>query len=172
MTIKPVKFDVHGSAKVRFFSNPVLLGFHFASPQTNVSIIRTACPESATKDQCKACENGVPLGERGIVTVWEFRHARWAILTCHPLVFKDVCKQCEELNVSAEKIAKGQGPDVLLQRTSNGIEVQVLPETLGIKAGLGTPPLMKSILETLGETSHWNTFNSLAELEAKFPRTT
>ena len=75
------------------------------------------------------------------------------------------------MEVTSERIAKGLGPDVLLQRTVNGMEAQVMPETLGIKAGLGAAPPMDTVLESLAATSHWNSFISLAELEAKFPRT-
>ena len=48
MTIKPVKFDAHDSAKVRFFGNPALVALHFASSHAKVSIARIACPDSAS----------------------------------------------------------------------------------------------------------------------------
>jgi hypothetical protein len=172
MTIKPVKFDAHDSSKTRFFGKPVLVAFHFASSGTKVSIARTACPDSASssKGECRACQNNVPSVERLVATVWEHRHARWAMLIAHPLAFKSAVEQCEKLGVAGEKIAKGQGPDFLLQRTAIGTECQACPETLGAKAGLGAPPTMASVLEQLSKDSHWNSFGTLAELEAKFPR--
>ena len=170
--IKPIKFDAHDSAKVRFFGSPTLVAFHFASPGTKASIARLACPDSASssKGKCRACQNGVPAAERLVATVWEHRHARWALLIAHPLAFKSAVEQCERLGVAGDKISKGNGPDFLLQRTALGIECQALPETLGTKVGLGAPPPMAAALEQLAKDSHWNSFGTLAELEAKFPR--
>jgi hypothetical protein len=170
--IHHLKFDSSQSASVRFFGDVFEIKVHWADG-SKVPQVRLVCPDSLrdddsepTKHKCKMCESGKIAANRWLSVGWDLEEEAWCVFMGNQQVFSDVYEHTKILSVSPEEHAAGRGADFALQRIGQRTMVVPMKETIGKPRGMGAPPSIEDVAQSLRTKSLWTKYSSVNELIA------
>jgi hypothetical protein len=148
-------FDASGTAIIRPFGKETIeIRAHF---QDCIPRNFAACPESIglLGRKCSICKRGDQGIHRRISLGWDVVEEKWCHLMSSNWVVSKILDVAIKEVGSMELFCSGYGPDILIQRVGNDVQIRSIEDTCIVQRGDNKIPDLREFLRGLESRSKW-----------------